>query len=277
MNPNSSTAGATLDTDGAQVRNLRVNELAQCAGWTPALRLFRVSPARVVVLYALAMGWVESAVVFYMRSMINRLDPYQPNPLPFAGGFGFAEVVREAATLVMLLTVGWLAGRTWRSRLGYTLLAFGVWDIAYYIWLIPLTAWPNSLADWDILFLIPLPWWGPVWAPVSIATLMIVFGATVGRCDSKERPLWPGRATTIAAALGGMLALYVFMADAIELVSGGGRTAQLRDLLPQWFNWPLFLIALALLAAPVVEVIWRVRRLNNLHRAAFQSNNQASH
>src|SRR5204862_6484673 len=76
---------------------------------------FRLSPTRVVILYALAMGWVESAVVFYMRSMIDRLVPYQANPLPISGGFGFAEVVREAATMVMLLMVGWLAGKTWRS------------------------------------------------------------------------------------------------------------------------------------------------------------------
>src|SRR5829696_3053702 len=108
---------------------------------------FRVSPTRVVILYALAMAWVESAVVFYLRSMIGRLEPYQANPLPLASGFGLAEVVREAATMVMLLTVGWLAGRTWRSRVGYTLLAFGVWDIAYYLWLIPLTAWPTSPGD----------------------------------------------------------------------------------------------------------------------------------
>ena len=30
----------------------------------------------VVALYALAMAWVESAVVFYMRSMIHRMVPY---------------------------------------------------------------------------------------------------------------------------------------------------------------------------------------------------------
>ena len=98
-----------------------------------------------VVIYALAMAWVESAVVFYLRSMIDRIAPYQPNPLPIAGGFAFAEIVREVATLVMLVTVGWLAGRTWRSRVGYALLAFGVWDIAYYLWLVPLTGWPRSL------------------------------------------------------------------------------------------------------------------------------------
>ena len=226
------------------------------AAWT----LFRLTPTRVVVLYALAMAWVESAVVFYMRSMIDRLVPYQANPLPIAGGFGFAEVVREAATLIMLLTVGWLAGRTWRSRLAYTLLAFGIWDIAYYLWLVPLTAWPQSLGDWDILFLIPLPWWGPVWAPMSIALLMICFGVLVGKNDAPERPLWPGRAALLSALLGGLLALQVFIADSLALVLTGGGLAELRDLLPQQFNWPVFLVALALMAVPVLEVWQQLRK-----------------
>ncbi len=225
-----------------------------------------LSPALLVTLYAVAMAWAEAAVVFYLRTMIDRLDPYQANPLPVSTGLGLAEIVREAATLVMLFTVGALAGRTWRSRLGYTLLAFGVWDIAYYLWLVPLTAWPTSLGDWDILFLIPLPWWGPVWAPTSIAVLMIVFGATVARGDSPERPLWPGRISTCAAVMGGVLALYVFMADAIRLVLTGGGLPELRDLLPPWFNWPLFLAALVLMAVPVLEILLRSRRAIVLER-----------
>src|SRR5712671_7170615 len=89
----------------------------------------------VVMLYATAMAWVESSVVFYLRTMVGRIDPYQPNPLPLATGFGLAELVRAAATLLMLLAVGTLAGRTWRSRLGYSAVAFGTWDIFYYVFL----------------------------------------------------------------------------------------------------------------------------------------------
>jgi len=79
-----------------------------------------------VVVYAIAMAWVESAVVYYLRTHIARVEPYQANPLPVIGGFGPVELVRELATLIMLFTVGLLAGRTWRARFGYTVVAFGV-------------------------------------------------------------------------------------------------------------------------------------------------------
>ena len=71
-----------------------------------------------VVMFAVGMAWVEAASVYYLRVMVDRVDPYQPNPLPMRGVLGQVELVREAATLVMLLTVGMLAGRTWRTRLG---------------------------------------------------------------------------------------------------------------------------------------------------------------
>src|SRR5688500_7810373 len=73
----------------------------------------------VVVFYALAMAWVESAVVFYLRFHMDRLVPYQTNPMPAIDGFALAEIVREVATMIMLATVGCLAGKTWRSRFAF--------------------------------------------------------------------------------------------------------------------------------------------------------------
>jgi hypothetical protein len=205
-----------------------------------------------VVVFAVGMAWVEAASVYYLRAMVDRIEPYQENPLPIDGVLGPVELVREAATLVMLLVVGIIAARTWEKRLGYTAIAFGVWDIFYYVFLKIICDWPKSLFDWDILFLLPLPWWGPVLAPVCIASLMVVWGTLAtqfpdgGLATSK---LW--RLNWVGIAL----ALYVFMADSLRAVLQG---LDVTKILPGPFNWPVFCAALVLMAAPVAHMAWRM-------------------
>jgi hypothetical protein len=229
----------------------------------------------VVVLFAVAMAWVESAVVFYLRTMINRIEPYQPTPLPVAGGIGLAEMVRELATLVMLLTVGCLAGRTARTRLAYTLIAFGAWDIFYYVFLKLLTPWPRSLLDWDVLFLVPLPWWGPVIAPISIALLMICWGTLVTQFERGNRSIWSDWKAWSVNLIGVAMALYVFMEDAIHVAGQG--TQALRELLPTQFNWPLFIIALVLMSSPLLAIIRRLFRSNAVDRPALDYTRWIAH
>ena len=226
-------------------------------------RASRLKRWGIVFVYATAMAWVESAVVYYLRTMIDRIEPYQQHPLPIIGGLGPAELVREAATMVMLLTVGMLAGKSWKSRLGYTAMAFGVWDIFYYVFLKLMCGWPHSLRDWDILFLIPLPWWGPVWAPMSISVLMIIWGTLATTRDGRRKQAVPGRSlielielnrlarTWGLNFLGMVLALYVFMADSLRVADQG--VVALRNVLPQNFNWPVFLLALLLMSAPILQ------------------------
>ena len=205
----------------------------------------------VVALYAVAMAWVEAAAVYYLRTLTDRIEPHQLNPLPIASGLGEVELVRELATLLMLFAVGWLAGTTARRRFGYALIAFGIWDIFYYVFLKVMTGWPKTLADWDVLFLIPLPWWGPVWAPVSIALLMILWGTAVTQVEGPSGLSASDGKALALGTLGVALALYVFMADAISVADQG--TAALRAMLPGRFNWPLFTMALMFMAVPVVD------------------------
>lgn len=208
----------------------------------------------VVAVFAMAMAWVESAVVYYLRTYIDRLEPYQANPLPIIGRLGPVELARELATMIMLLTVGVLAGKTWRTRWGYAALTFGVWDIFYYAFLKVMYGWPHSLLDWDILFLIPLPWWGPVLAPTLIALLMILWGTLVTQFERNHPPPLSNGRVWITTFLGVFVALYVFMADALRVVGQG--TEVIRGVLPSAFNWPLFSVALVLLGAPVVQDLW---------------------
>jgi hypothetical protein len=200
----------------------------------------------IVMVFAMAMAWVESASVFYIRTLVDRIEPYQAQPLPLNDGLGYVELWREAATLVMLAALGLLAGRTWRQRAGYAALAFGAWDIFYYVFLRVMTGWPRTLLDWDVLFLLPLPWWGPVLAPVSIALLMMVWGTLATQSDASADGPW----TWAVAAVGIALALGVFMVDAWRALPHG-RDAVL-EVLPTLFNWPLFVVALLLMSVPAV-------------------------
>jgi len=211
----------------------------------------------VVVAFAIAMAWVEAASVYYLRVLVDRVNPYQANPLPMRGMLGQVELVREAATLVMLATVGMLAGRTRRAQVGYAAVAFGVWDIFYYVFLRLIGDWPKSLFDWDILFLLPLPWWGPVLAPVCIAVLLIV-GGTLATQSHVTRPTTQlTRSLWRLHGLGIALALYVFMADSLRAVNHGLDPT--TTALPRAFNWPVFCVAVALMAAPAVQTRWRMR------------------
>jgi len=204
----------------------------------------------IVAAFAIAMAWVESASVYYIRALVDRIEPYQANPLPISDALGYVELWREAATLVMIAMVGTLAGRTWRMRVGYAAMAFGVWDIFYYVFLRIISGWPRTLMDWDILFLLPLPWWGPVLAPVSIAVVMIMWGtlATQSPDDAAE-----GRWAWALGCVGIALALAVFMIDAWRALPDG-REAVLR-VLPTTFNWRLFLLALLLMASPALHQV----------------------
>jgi hypothetical protein len=211
----------------------------------------------VVVLFAIGMAWVEAACVYYLRLLVGRLDPYQANPLPAHGVVDQVELVREAATLVMLFAIGMLAGLTWHSRLAYSAIAFGVWDIFYYVFLKVIYDWPKSLFDWDVLFLLPLPWWGPVLAPVCIAVLMIVWGTLVSQ-HAVRVPATPAMPMLWGlTGLGVVTALYVFMADSLHAARHG---LDMTAVLPTDFKWSVFIVALALMATPVANIAWNMRR-----------------
>ena len=126
------------------------------------------------ILFAAAMGILEAICVIYIRDILpswyNYTYPVAPlKSLPY-------ELIREASTLVMLLTVAWLAGFNMRSRVYYFFIMFGVWDILYYGGLKFWLDWPATWMSWDCLFLIPEPWYAPVLAPVLISVYFIAGG-----------------------------------------------------------------------------------------------------
>jgi hypothetical protein len=199
-----------------------------------------------LVAFAVAMAYVESAVVVYLRTI------YYPQGFSFPlvlmpPGMVAIEMGREAATLVMLLGVAMLAGAGRWDRIALFCIAFGVWDIAYYVWLWVFLRWPPSLLTWDVLFLIPVPWIGPVAAPVIVSGVMIVGGLglagrrTGGQAGS-EGFSFP-RSLLLLVLVGGALVLASFMLDFQVVV---------RQMEPLPFRWGLFASGVALAVVALV-------------------------
>ncbi len=125
------------------------------------------------LLFACAMGLLEAICVIYLRRLILPAASGNGTVLPPLGRFP-VEHIREACTLVMLLAMAWMAAFNWRSGLAFFFFMFGVWDIVYYAGLKWLAQWPSSWIEWDCLFLIPQPWFGPVLAPVLISGYFVL-------------------------------------------------------------------------------------------------------
>jgi hypothetical protein len=129
----------------------------------------------IVAVYALAMGYLEAVVVYYIRYALGDVHATGSVGSSITGRFPWAiEMTREVATLFMLAAVAWLAGHDWRQRAAALLWAFAIWDATYYLGLEILAQWPPSALTQDVYFLLPVPWGGPVWVPLLADALMVV-------------------------------------------------------------------------------------------------------
>ncbi len=158
------------------------------------------------------MGYFEAAVVVYLRQLIYP-DGFSLPLRDIPDDILYVELFREVSTIIMLAVVAHISGRKFQERFGWFIVMFGVWDIFYYIWLNVSIGWPSTLFDWDILFLIPCPWIGPVLAPVLIALLMIIFGALINFRFAGGGNFKPAPISWILSITATGLILYSFMHD----------------------------------------------------------------
>lgn len=221
-----------------------------------------------LAVFAVAMGFLEAIVVVYLREL------YYPEGFDFplklmSPDLVTIEWIREIATLVMLAGVGIIAGRNNLQRLWYALFAFGVWDIFYYVALKMLIGWPASLLTWDLLFLIPVSWLGPVLAPVLNSVTMIMMALLLvareenGYCVKVHLIDW------ILIFGGALIILFTYLIDYSRLIfeSGvlaRGKSQEAAELLttlitgytPDHYRWPIFIAGELIIAAAIV-IIYR--------------------
>lgn len=220
-----------------------------------------------ITAFAVAMGFLESAVVVYLRAV------YYPDGFRFPlvlmdPKLVLTELLREFATLVMLLAPGALIAKGRLERFAWFCWAFAVWDLFYYVFLKVLLGWPESFFTWDVLFLLPTVWVGPVLAPCMVSVGMLGLAAVI--LHGRERMLYyaPTRLQWSLLIGAGVIMLYTFMSDPIRYlrtlepdrgVEVTGMSA-LADYVPVTFQWPLFLSACAVACAAVLSMLRDTRR-----------------
>lgn len=223
-----------------------------------------------VSLFAIAMGFMESAVVIYLRELyyktgfdfpLKQISPYVAK----------IEFFREIATIIMLVGCGIMAGKNKLQRFAYFVLAFAIWDIFYYVFLYVCLGWPQSLSTWDILFLIPVPWVGPVWAPCLLSLLMIVGALFVIYRVDKHADYKVSRSFWWLLISGAIVCIISFMWDYFCFIKGEGWSiasdknlfSEIDTYVPTEFNNVLFFIGFLLMLFPVAHSIYTSLKIKN--------------
>lgn len=187
----------------------------------------------VVVIFSIGLAFIEAVIVVYLRAMFYPQGFVFPL-LDFMSNkhllkFLRIETCREVATLVVLFSSSWLFGKNFRTRLAYFLTIFAIWDIFYYVWLKVLLGWPASIMDWDILFLIPVPWAAPVLAPIILSTTMLLGAILILHRDSALQ-------ASPVLKCGFILTTLIIIG---HFCYAGMHISQIDY--KSYFNWPIFL------------------------------------
>ncbi len=139
-----------------------------------------------LTIYAAAMAFVEAACVVTLKRL-HFPEGWRPPFHAIPPDALRLEQGREIATLVMIGAVAFLGRPSWMEGLARALWVFGIWDLLYYGFLRLLTGFPSSLADWDVVFLVPREWVLPVWVPVAGSTASLFAAVLLHRRARRRR------------------------------------------------------------------------------------------
>ena len=199
--------------------------------------------------YALAMALVEAAIVVHLRHLYHPADPQAVFPLVLLSLDDlWLEMARELATVIMIGAVAMLAERGWPRWFAAFVFVFGLWDLGYYAWLKLFLDWPRDWFEWDVLFLIPWPWFGPWLAPALIALLFVLWGGWI--LTAARQPRWTA-ARVLLFAGGALLGLVTFLAPGWPLLAGGAEA--FRGWQPGEFGWAIYAVGFIAMTVALVR------------------------
>lgn len=224
-----------------------------------------------LTIFSIAMGYMESSVVVYLRK-IYYPDGFKFPLIPVSPDIAITEFLREVATIIMLIGAGIMAGKNAVQRFAFFIYSFAIWDIFYYVFLKVLLNWPESLFTWDILFLIPFPWVGPVIAPCIVSLTMIFLTLIIVYHQEKDKHVHISFINWMFLILGSITVISSFVWDYIMYLSVNGADKvvwtlssntnlfeEVSNYIPQQFNWWLFGIGEGFILIAILLIIKRLK------------------
>jgi hypothetical protein len=206
-----------------------------------------------LTLFGVALGFFEASVVVYLRQLYYpgaALFPLKVIPPDILR----VELLREFFSIALILAAAVLSGRNKALRAANFLFIFGVWDILYYVFLWVFLGWPASVFDWDLLFLIPVPWVAPVLAPVLCSFSLIAFAVLIHRLARDGWPLPLTGKDISAAAISSSFILFSFFRSTAMMMDTG---------YPSHYPWASLLFGLALAWGYAVYRIRQIKRFES--------------
>lgn len=213
-----------------------------------------------LIAFSIAMGFLEAAVVVYLR------DLYYPNGFNFpltamSESNAIVELLREAATIIMLAGVGVLAASTAKQRFAFFLASFAIWDIFYYVFLKLILDWPESFFTWDILFLIPVPWYGPVITPCIISLTMLALAAVLVKRDLQSTETRLSLNEWLLLIIGSLVVIgswtWEYLVYSFEAAD---PMLAINTYVPQTYFWSIFWIG-EIVIVSAIYLFWRRTKL----------------
>jgi len=225
-----------------------------------------------ISIFSIAMAFLETAVVIYLRELL------------YPEGFAFplaampanlmlTEILREAATILMLIGAGVLAGKTFSQKFAWFIYAFAIWDIFYYVFLKLLINWPESFLTWDVLFLIPTTWTGPVLSPIIVSLTMIALALVILNFAFQDVKTRINFLEWVLLSIGSLIVIIAFTWDYSNFILTYFTISDLWSLpdkemlyntalkyIPLKFNWLIFASGEGTLIAAIVAYYRRMEK-----------------
>lgn len=138
---------------------------------------------------SLALGYIDSIATYYVRRMPAEpeagVDLLALEPVEALSARELVlEQTRQLSIVLVIVTVGIIAGRNGLQQAGTIVFSVGAWTVLRYAALRTICDWPLSFSDVDAVLYMPEAVHSPVWLVIVVALALAATGVVLVRAGA---------------------------------------------------------------------------------------------